>query len=81
MDSLNGQAWRKSTRSGGNGGNCVEVGTWRKSSYSGGNGGECVEAADVPGMILVRDTTDRDGGTLTFTVGAWQAFTGSLKSA
>jgi hypothetical protein len=30
-------------------------------------------------VILVRDTTDRDGGTLTFTVGAWQAFTAAIK--
>ncbi len=35
--------WRKASHSGGNGGNCVEVGVWRKASHSGGNGGECVE--------------------------------------
>ena len=45
--------------------------SWRKSSYSSGNGGECVEAGHVPGVILVRDTTNRDGGTLRFTVAAW----------
>ncbi|GAB3983389.1 hypothetical protein GCM10029978_089920 [Actinoallomurus acanthiterrae] len=37
--------WRKSTRSSGNGGACVEVATWRKSARSGGNGGNCVEVA------------------------------------
>jgi Domain of unknown function (DUF397) len=37
--------WRKSTRSGSNGGACVEVATWRKSSRSGHNGGDCVEVA------------------------------------
>ncbi|MEV5752333.1 DUF397 domain-containing protein [Actinoallomurus sp. NPDC052308] len=38
--------WRKSSRSGGNEGSCVEVaGVWRKSSRSGGNEGECVEVA------------------------------------
>ena len=37
---------------------------WRKSSYSGANGGSCVETASDVGMILVRDTTDRDGFTL-----------------
>ena len=79
MDSMNGQAWRKSTYSGGNGGECVEVGTWRKASYSGGNGGGCVEAADASGMVLVRDTTDRAGGTLEFGAAAWRAFTGALK--
>jgi hypothetical protein len=29
--------------------------------------------------VLVRDTTDRDGGMLTFTASAWQAFMGSIK--
>lgn len=36
--------WRKSSRSGGEGGDCVEVAAfWRKSSYSSGEGGERVE--------------------------------------
>lgn len=39
--------WRKSTRSGQNGGNCVEVAEWRKSTRSGQNGGDCVEVAAV----------------------------------
>jgi len=40
--------WRKSSYSGDNGGNCVEVAeVWRKSSYSGANGGDCVEVAEV----------------------------------
>jgi hypothetical protein len=30
-------------------------------------------------MILVRDTTNRDGGTLAFTAEAWDRFTGSLR--
>ena len=48
---------------------------WRKSSRSSGNGGACVEVADnLPGVILVRDTKDRDGGTLTFAPDAWAAF-------
>ncbi|MCW2912089.1 MAG: hypothetical protein JWN52_157 [Actinomycetia bacterium] len=42
---LNG-ARRKSSHSGDNGGNCVEVAVvWRKSSHSGDNGGQCVEVA------------------------------------
>ena len=41
---------------------------WRKSSYSGNGGrGNCVETGNAPGTVLVRDTTDRDGPTLTFT--------------
>lgn len=30
-------------------------------------------------MIPVRDTTDRDGRTLTFTAQSWQAFVTGLK--
>ncbi|MDG4809433.1 DUF397 domain-containing protein [Micromonospora sp. WMMD1120] len=48
---------------------------WRKSTKSGSNGGACVEVADnLPGVVLVRDTKDRDGGTLSFTSGVWRAF-------
>jgi Domain of unknown function (DUF397) len=54
---------------------------WRTSSYSGAQGGQCVELASGGGAVLVRDTTDRDGGTLAFTAAAWQAFTGGLKTA
>lgn len=53
--------------------------TWRKSSYSGGNGGGCVETGIAEtGRVLVRDTTNRDGGSLTFTPQAWTRFTTSL---
>ncbi|MFD9894538.1 DUF397 domain-containing protein [Amycolatopsis sp. NPDC059027] len=38
--------WRKSSHSGSNGGDCVEVALpWRKSSYSTSNNGDCVEVA------------------------------------
>jgi Domain of unknown function (DUF397) len=52
---------------------------WRKSSYSDSNGGDCVETASGSGVILVRDTTDRDGGTLSFSAEAWGTFTASLR--
>jgi hypothetical protein len=40
--------WRKSARSGENGGDCVEVAlSWRKSARSSENGGNCVEVAIV----------------------------------
>jgi len=45
---------------------------WRKSTYSDGNGGECVETASNEGAILVRDTADRSGITLTVTAKAWR---------
>jgi hypothetical protein len=52
---------------------------WRKSSYSGANGGSCVETASDNGAILVRDTTNRDGVTLSIPPNAWQRFTDALK--
>lgn len=49
---------------------------WRKASYS-GNGEACVEVASDQG-ILVRDTTDRDGATLSISPAAWNAFLKAL---
>lgn len=51
---------------------------WRKSSYSGDNGGACVEVATAD-AVLVRDTTDRGGPVVTFTIDAWRAFTAAIK--
>ena len=51
---------------------------WRKSSYSNGGSNACVEVASLDG-VLVRDTTNRDGGTLAFSAGAWERFTASLR--
>ncbi|MGV9213487.1 DUF397 domain-containing protein [Micromonospora sp. RB23] len=48
---------------------------WRTSTRSGGNGGNCVEVADnLPGVVLVRDSKDRDGATLVFGPDAWRGF-------
>jgi Domain of unknown function (DUF397) len=55
------------------------VNDWRKSSYSDGQGGDCVETASGNGVVLVRDTTDRDGGTLAFSAETWQTFVTGLK--
>ena len=52
---------------------------WRKSSYSDGNGGDCVETASCDGAVMVRDTTNRDGGTLAFGAEAWTVFVTSLR--
>ena len=51
---------------------------WRKSSYSSNGGQACVEVGQGDG-IAVRDTTDRDGGTLGFTAKAWAEFLGALR--
>ncbi|MFK3979134.1 DUF397 domain-containing protein [Micromonospora sp. NPDC050397] len=53
---------------------------WRKSTKSGNNGGNCVEVADnLPGVVLVRDSKDRDGATLGFGPEAWREFVGLAK--
>jgi len=51
--------------------------SWRKSTKSGSNG-SCVEVADTDGAVLVRDTTNRDGGTLLFGAAAWSKFIEAL---
>lgn len=54
---------------------------WVKSSYSGGSGGNCLEVSGSQrGRMLVRDTQDRSGPMLSFTVDAWKAFAKELKS-
>jgi hypothetical protein len=53
---------------------------WRKSSYSGNNGGNCVEvAANLPGVVAIRDSKDPDGGVLVFAAREWRAFIGEAK--
>jgi hypothetical protein len=64
--------WRKASYSGGNGGDCVEVGVWRKASHSGDNGGGCVEVGAA--QVAVRDSKDPDGPALTFTALSWREF-------
>ncbi|MFC5748806.1 DUF397 domain-containing protein [Actinomadura rugatobispora] len=66
---LTNLTWRKASRSGENGGDCVELAalSWRKSSRSGENGGNCVELADAAGVVAVRDSKDPDGPVLLLT--------------
>jgi hypothetical protein len=47
---------------------------WFKSSHSGSANGSCVEARRRPDAMDVRDTKDRNGGTLTFTRVAWASW-------
>ncbi|MEW2418574.1 DUF397 domain-containing protein [Streptomyces sp. NPDC046866] len=68
-------AWFKSSYSGGEGGNCVEVAyAWRKSSYSGGEGGECVEVAACAHTVHVRDSKLAGSPELAVAPEAWTAF-------
>lgn len=50
--------------------------TWRKAKASGPNGGQCVEVGITPArrVVGVRDSKNRDGGTLVVTAEAWRAF-------
>ncbi|MFF3852950.1 DUF397 domain-containing protein [Micromonospora sp. NPDC002575] len=55
---------------------------WHKSTRSSGNSGNCVEVADnLPGVVGVRDSTDRQGPALTFEPAAWRAFLGLAKQS
>ncbi len=75
--------WRKSSYSGPNGGQCVEVAAaWRKSSHSNGNGGNCVEvAANIPQVVAVRDSKNPSGPELVFSRAVWVTFTDGVKNA
>jgi uncharacterized protein DUF397 len=54
---------------------------WVKSSHSGSQGGNCVEVAvGTHDRVLVRDTKDREGVTLTFAPGSWREFATQLKA-
>lgn len=51
---------------------------WRKSTHSQASGGNCVEVAGNGG-VLVRDTQDRAGTTLSVPVTSWQQFLASVR--
>ncbi len=53
---------------------------WRTSSYS-TSGNQCVEVAPMPGaQVAVRDSKNRDGGTLLLSRRAWAALTTAIKT-
>ncbi|MBT1092446.1 DUF397 domain-containing protein [Streptomyces sp. Tu102] len=54
---------------------------WFKSSYSDDGGGNCLEVAPSPHpipTILIRDSKNPDGPSLTVSGRAWAAFTSGL---
>ncbi|WP_182907597.1 DUF397 domain-containing protein [Microbispora sp. H13382] len=58
----------------------LSAAVWRKSSRSSGNGGQCVEvAANLPGVIAVRDSKNPNGPKLLFTPEEWDAFISGVK--
>ena len=54
--------------------------SWRASSYSGDNGGNCVEVGIAVPAVAVRDSQDRNGPVLAFTVRTWAAFAEQVKT-
>lgn len=48
--------------------------SWFKSSYSSSEGGMCVEVAATPDTVHVRDSKDRHGAQLAFSIHQWDAF-------
>lgn len=54
--------------------------TWRKSARSGANGNECVEVACDGQYVLVRDSKNKTGGTLTCLPQDWGAFLDKIKA-
>ncbi|NGO72008.1 DUF397 domain-containing protein [Streptomyces boncukensis] len=84
---LSTAAWRKSSYSNSDGGDCVEIAEnfpgaarWRKSSYSNDDGGDCVEVGDgFPGVVPVRDSKAPNGPALVVPADVWSAFIERLK--
>ena len=65
---LSGAAWRKSSYSGGNGGQCVEVAA-------------ITNHPDGPEPICaVRDSKDPEGPVLAFGPGQWRTFADSVRA-
>ncbi|MEV7006179.1 DUF397 domain-containing protein [Streptosporangium sp. NPDC051022] len=62
---LSRAAWRKSSLSGGSGGNCVEVATG---------------IPGLPGVVAVRDSKNPAGPALVFTSEEWDVFLNDVKS-
>ncbi|MFE1795623.1 DUF397 domain-containing protein [Streptomyces sp. NPDC059517] len=68
-------AWFKSSYSGDDSGDCVEVALdWHKSTYSSGSEGDCVEVAACPATIHVRDSKNALGPQLALSPDAWGSF-------
>jgi hypothetical protein len=54
---------------------------WRKSSFSSGNGGACVEvAANMPGVVAVRDSKDSAGPALVLAPETWRVFIAAART-
>ncbi|MFI8347473.1 DUF397 domain-containing protein [Streptomyces sp. NPDC085596] len=75
MNNTESLTWFKSSHSGTQGGDCVEVSLdWFRSSYSGPEGGNCVEVAVAPNTVHIRDSKASAGPTLKLSPAAWTNF-------
>ncbi|MEU3015869.1 DUF397 domain-containing protein [Nocardiopsis sp. NPDC007018] len=54
--------------------------TFRKSSYSATSNANCVEVADLTHGSAVRDSQNRDLGTLGFAGPEWSAVLGAIRA-
>ncbi|WP_418155519.1 DUF397 domain-containing protein [Actinoalloteichus caeruleus] len=53
---------------------------WRKSNHSSSANGGCVEIGGAPGLVGIRDTKNRAGGTLVVSREAFSSFLMSVKA-
>ncbi|WP_018654214.1 DUF397 domain-containing protein [Actinomadura flavalba] len=53
--------------------------SWKKSKRSSEEGDNCVEVANVPGTVAIRDTKNRDGGTLLVGRADFRRFADALR--
>jgi hypothetical protein len=53
---------------------------WRKATHSNGSG-SCVEVGTAPRAILIRDTANRSGATLTVSAETWRALLSKLRAS
>ncbi|MEV7968483.1 DUF397 domain-containing protein [Sphaerisporangium sp. NPDC088356] len=67
---LSNATWRKSSYTGSNGGNCVEV-----AELAG-----VTDSPDDTELIAVRDSKNPDGPKLFFTSAEWDAFVNGVKA-
>jgi len=72
-------AWFKSSYSGTQGDDCLEVALdWRKSTYSSDQDDSCVEVVPCPSTIHIRDSKLPHSPQLALSAPAWSAFVGSV---
>lgn len=73
--SSNELAWFKSSYSGSEGDDCLEVAlSWHKSSHSSSSGDDCVEVASCSHTVHVRDSKKTEGPQLALSPAAWAGF-------